>query len=70
MARDPCFRRGSNRGTDVAPSNVVAPERETVVMNIEKKRIQEAPEYKPAADFTRDYETRLHDYYRFPYYWL
>jgi len=48
----------------------VAPERETVVMNIEKKRIQEAPEYKPDADFSRDYETRLHDYYRFPYYWL
>ena len=48
----------------------VAPERETVVMNIEKKRIQEAPEYKPDADFSREYETKLHDYYRFPYYWL
>ncbi|HEX9748829.1 MAG TPA: hypothetical protein VGB86_10545 [Methylomirabilota bacterium] len=47
----------------------VAPERETVVMNIEKKRIQEAPEYRPDADFSREYETRLHDYYRFPYYW-
>jgi hypothetical protein len=29
-----------------------------------------APEYKPDADFSRDYETRLHDYYRFPYYWM
>ena len=48
----------------------VVPERDTVVMNIEKKRIQEAPEYKPDADLSRDYETRLHDYYRFPYYWL
>jgi len=48
----------------------VAPERETVVMNIEKKRIQEAPEYKPDGDFSREYETKLHDYYRFPYYWL
>ena len=48
----------------------VAPERETVVMNIEKKRIQEAPEYQPDADWSRDYETRLHDHYRFPYYWL
>jgi sporulation protein YlmC with PRC-barrel domain len=48
----------------------VAPERDTVVMNIEKKRIQEAPEYKPDAVFDREYETRLHDYYRFPYYWL
>jgi hypothetical protein len=48
----------------------VAPERETVVMNIEKKRIKEAPEYKPDAQLDRDYETRLHDYYRFPYYWL
>ena len=49
-------------------SSVVS-ERETVVMNIEKKRIQEAPGYKPDADFTREYETRLYDYYRFPYYW-
>jgi sporulation protein YlmC with PRC-barrel domain len=48
----------------------VAPQRDTVVMNIEKKRIQEAPEYRPDVDFTRDDETRLHDYYRFPYYWL
>jgi sporulation protein YlmC with PRC-barrel domain len=48
----------------------VAPERDTVVMNIEKKRIQEAPEYKPDGEFSRDYEARLHDYYRFPYYWL
>ena len=48
----------------------VAPEKETVVMNIEKKRIKEAPEYRPDADFDRGYETRLHDYYRFPYYWL
>jgi hypothetical protein len=39
----------------------VAPERETVVMNIEKKRIQEAPKYKPDADWSREYETRLHD---------
>jgi sporulation protein YlmC with PRC-barrel domain len=48
----------------------VAPEKETVVMNIEKKRIREAPEYRPDAGFDRDYEARLHDYYRFPYYWL
>jgi stress response protein YsnF len=46
------------------------PQKETVVMNIEKKRIQEAPEYRPDAAFDREYETRLHDYYRFPYYWL
>jgi hypothetical protein len=39
-------------------------------MNIEKKRIQEAPEYRPDADFTREHEARLRDYYRFPYYWL
>jgi len=39
-------------------------------MNIETKRIKEAPEYKPDAQLDRDYETRLHDYYRFPYYWL
>jgi hypothetical protein len=48
----------------------VVPARELLVMNIEKKRIQEAPEYKAAAGFDRDYEKRLHDYYRFPYYWV
>lgn len=48
----------------------VVPRKETVVMNIEKKRIQEAPEYRPDAELDREYETQLHDYYRFPYYWL
>jgi hypothetical protein len=48
----------------------VAPEKQIVVMNIEKKRIKEAPEYKPEGDLDRDYERRLHDYYRFPYHWL
>jgi sporulation protein YlmC with PRC-barrel domain len=48
----------------------VVPARDTVVMNIEKKRIQEAPEYRPDVDFSREYEKSLHDYYRFPYYWL
>jgi hypothetical protein len=48
----------------------VVPQKETVVMNIEKKRIQEAPEYRPDAELDREYETQLHDYYRFPYYWL
>ena len=48
----------------------VVPQKETVVMNIEKRRIQEAPEYRPDVQFDREYETRLHDYYRFPYYWL
>jgi len=48
----------------------VAPEKQTVVMNIEKKRIKEAPEFTPDVDLDRSYETRLHDYYRFPYYWL
>ena len=37
---------------------------------IEKKRIKEAPEYKPEGDLDRDYERRLHDYYRVPDYWL
>ena len=48
----------------------VVPQKEAVVMNIEKKRIQEAPDYRPDAQLDREYETRLHDYYRFPYYWL
>ena len=70
MARDPCFRRGSNRGTDVAPSNVVAPERETVVMSIEKKRIQEAPEYSWPPISLATTRRGCTDHYRFPYYWL
>lgn len=48
----------------------VEPERGMVVMSIEKKRIKEAPEYRSDTKLDREYETRLHDYYRFPYYWL
>lgn len=34
-----------------------------------KKRIQEAPPYDPDVAIPREYETRLHDYYGYPYYW-
>lgn len=37
----------------------VAPERDTVVMNIEKKRIQEAPEYKPDRVFRSGGHARI-----------
>ena len=47
----------------------VAPEKRLIVVNMEKKRIEEAPLYETGADIPREYETRLHDYYGFPYYW-
>jgi hypothetical protein len=47
----------------------VEPGKSTVVVNIEKKRIKEAPPYDPDEVVDRDYEQRLHDYYGFPYYW-
>ena len=48
----------------------VAPERETVVMNIEKKRIQEAPEYSRPPISLATTRRGCTDHYRFPYYWL
>ena len=47
----------------------VAPEKKMIVVNIEKKRIKEAPPYDPDAAIPREYEARLHDYYGWPYYW-
>jgi uncharacterized protein YrrD len=47
----------------------VAPEKRMIVVNIEKKRIQESPLYESGADIPREYEARLHDFYGFPYYW-
>ena len=42
----------------------------TVVMNIDKKRIQEGPQYTDEHVLDRDYETRLHAHYQYPPYWL
>jgi len=47
----------------------VAPEKRLIVVNMEKKRIEESPLYETGADIPREYETRLHDYYGYPYYW-
>lgn len=47
----------------------VEPGKETVVVNIEKKRIQESPPYESGEVVDREYEARLHDYYGYPYYW-
>jgi uncharacterized protein YrrD len=47
----------------------VAPEKKMIVVNIEKKRIKEAPPHDPDAAIPREYEARLHDYYGWPYYW-
>jgi len=47
----------------------VAPRKKALVVNIDKKRIQESPPYDADVDIPREYEMRLHDYYGFPYYW-
>lgn len=48
----------------------VNPDKQTVVVNVEQKRIKEAPEYSPDDVIDRDYETHVHDHYRSPYYWM
>ena len=48
----------------------VEPSLRQVVVNIEKKRIEESPAYAPEVPVDRDYETRLHDHYGLPYYWM
>ena len=48
----------------------VEPGKETVIVNIEKKRIQESPPYEVGEAVDREYEARLHDYYGYPYYWI
>jgi hypothetical protein len=47
----------------------VAPDKKALVVNTDKKRIQESPPYDPDVEIPREYETRLHDHYGFPYYW-
>jgi hypothetical protein len=47
----------------------VAPTRKSLVVNMDKKRIEESPPYDPEEDLPREYETRLHDHYGYPYYW-
>jgi hypothetical protein len=47
----------------------VAPNKKALVVNIDKKRIEESPLYDPDAEIPREYETRLHDHYGLPYYW-
>jgi len=47
----------------------VAPDKKIIVVTIEMKRIKAAPPYDPDAAIPREYETRLHDYYGWPYYW-
>ena len=42
----------------------------TVVMNIDKKRIEEGPQYSDEHVLDREYETRLHAHYQYPPYWL
>jgi len=47
----------------------VAPHRKALVVKVDKKRIEESPPYDPDVEIPREYETRLHDHYGFPYYW-
>jgi len=48
----------------------VEPGKESVVVNMEKKRIKESPPYESGAAVDREYEARLYDYYGYPYYWI
>lgn len=47
----------------------VAAKKGALVVNLDKKRIQESPPYDPDVSIPMEYETRLHDYYGLPYYW-
>jgi len=47
----------------------VAPNKKALVVNMDQKRIQEAPPYDPDVAIPREDETQLHDYYRYPYSW-
>jgi hypothetical protein len=49
--------------------STVSPEKKMIVVNIDKKRIEDSPPYDSDADIPREYETRLHDHYGWPYYW-
>lgn len=48
----------------------VDPRRQVVVMNIDKKRIEEGPDYSEEHVLDREYETRLHAHYQYPPYWV
>jgi PRC-barrel domain len=48
----------------------VDPRRQLVVMNIDKKRIEEGPDYSEEHVLDREYETRLHAHYQYPPYWV
>jgi hypothetical protein len=41
-----------------------------VVMNIDRKRIEEGPEYSNEHVLDREYEARLHAHYEYPPYWI
>lgn len=40
-----------------------------VKVDMQKELVKESPEYKPDRPVDRDYEQRLHDFYRWPVYW-
>jgi hypothetical protein len=50
--------------------STVDPHKQTVVMNIDRKRIEEGPDYSEEHVLDRAYETHLHAHYRYPPYWL
>lgn len=49
--------------------STVDPQKQTVVMNIDRKRIEQGPDYSEDHVLDREYETRLHAYYDYPPYW-
>jgi hypothetical protein len=48
----------------------VDPDKQLVVMNIDRKRIEEGPEYSNEHVLDREYEAQLHAHYNYPPYWL
>lgn len=42
---------------------------QSVHVNLTREQVRNAPEYLPGETIDRAYETRYHDYYRYPYYW-
>ena len=42
----------------------------TVYVEIDRREVQDSPEFNPEAPINREYEVRLYDYYGRPKYWL
>jgi hypothetical protein len=45
-------------------------EESKIFINHTRDQVKESPEFDPKRSLDRSYETRYHDYYGYPYYWL